>query len=276
MSNGISRSQLLETAKTQLVGAFDGLASKPASTQYAAGIFLALLLLVSTVPLPYNYAWEYVGVSFPVDSKLQELKQSESEVATLRKKNDAAERIRASEDKFIDDFARLLLISEETQLLLPPRTEISNVFERVEQIAKASRLRTLSFSAAQPGVPVPFTAASEQQPEQNPAAGQAADAQQQQQQPQPSNKLYEVTAKAKVVGSYADMARFLSALSTDERINERLVLANTINVSTDGREQTLGVELATYYAPPPENRATIPDKVKARLEKMRLGQSSTP
>ena len=269
MSNGISRSQLLETARTQLVGAFDGFASKPASTQYAAGIFIALLLLVSTAPFTYNYAWEYVGVSFPVDSKLQELKQSESEVVTLRKKNDDAERIRASEDKFIDDFARLLLISEETQLLLPPRTEISNVFERVEQIAKASRLRTLSFSAAQPGVPIPFTAASEQQPEQNPAAGQTADAQKQ---PQPSNKLYEVTAKAKVVGSYADMARFLSALSTDERINERLVLANTINVSTDGREQTLGVELATYYAPPPENRATIPDKVKARLEKMRLGQ----
>lgn len=271
MSNGLSRSQLLETARTQLVSAFDGFAKRPASTQYAAGIFLALLLLVATAPFTYNYAWEYVGVSFPVDSKLQELKQSESEVATLRKKNDDAERIRASEDKFVDDFARLLLISEETQLLLPPRTEISNVFERVEQIAKASKLRTLSFSAAQPGVPIPFTGAPEQQPAQNPAAGQAADAQKQQQ-PQPSNKLYEVTAKAKVVGSYSDMARFLSALSTDERINERLVLANTINVSTDGREQTLGVELATYYAPPPENRATIPDKVKARLEKMRLGQ----
>lgn len=270
MSNGISRSQLLETARTQLAGAFDGFAKRPASTQYAAGIFLALLLLLSTAPLPYNYAWEYVGVSFPVDSKLQELKRSESEVAALRKKNDAAERIRASEDKFVDDFARLLLISEETQLLLPPRTEISNVFERVEQIAKASKLRTLSFSAAQPGVPVHFTGTPEQQPGQSPAAGQAADAQKQQ--PQPSNKLYEVTAKAKVVGSYADMARFLSALSTDERINERLVLANTINVSTDGREQTLGVELATYYAPPPENRATIPDKVKARLEKMRLGR----
>lgn len=269
MSNGISRSQLLETARTQLVGAFDGFASKPASTQYAAGIFLALLLLVTTAPLSYNYAWEYVGVSFPVDSKLQELKQSEAEVATLRKKNDDAERIRASEDKFVDDFARLLLISEETQLLLPPRTEISNVFERVEQIAKASKLRTLSFSAAQPGVPIPFTGAPEQQPDQNHAAGQAAD---EPKQPQPSNKLYEVTAKAKVVGSYGDMARFLSALSTDERINERLVLANTINVGTDGREQTLGVELATYYAPPPENRATIPDKVKARLEKMRLGQ----
>jgi Tfp pilus assembly protein PilO len=269
MSNGISRSQLLETAKTQLVAAFDGFAKKPASTQYAAGLILAALLLVATAPFAYNFAWDYVGVSFPVDSKLQELKDSESEVATLRKKNDDAERIRGSEDKFVDDFARLLLISEETQLLLPPRTEISNVFERVEQIAKAEKLRTLSFSAAQPGVPVPFTSAPEQQPAQNPAAGQGEDAQKQ---PQPSNKLFEVTAKAKVVGSYADMARFLSALSTDERINERLVLANTINVSTDGREQTLGVELATYYAPPPENRAAIPDKVKARLEKMRLGQ----
>src|SRR5205085_10112302 len=62
-----------------------------------------------------NFAWDYVGVSFPVDSKLQELKDSESEVATLRKKNDDAERIRGSEDKFVDDFARLLLISEETR-----------------------------------------------------------------------------------------------------------------------------------------------------------------
>lgn len=242
-------------AKAQLVAAFDGLAERPRALQ----LLLSLLLTCGVL---------YAAYSYPLNWAASERDGLRTEAEALKKKNDEAETVRADEESFIEEFARLYRISLNTQTLLPPSKDISKMFESVEQRAKSLGLRSTRFSSAQPGAPVPFTSATPKKkgddkkgddkkgddPDKPESAQQA-----------PSNKLFEVTVRAQVTGDHKAVAKFLAALASDDRI----ILVKTLAInSSDGREETLDLELATYYAPPPESLAAIPERVKEIASKL--------
>jgi Tfp pilus assembly protein PilO len=239
-------------AKAQVAMAFDGIAERPRVLQLLIAVLLSCALF-------------YVCYAYPLDWAASDRDAARAEAEALKKKNDEAETIRADEDSFIEEFAKLYRISLDTQTLLPPSKDISKMFESVEQRAKSLGLRSTRFSSAQPGAPIPFTSATPNTKQDgSPAAadqGGAAAAQPQ----QPSNKLFEVTVRAQVTGDHKAVAKFLASLAGDERI----ILVKTLAINgSDGREETLDLELATYYAPPPESLAAIPDRVKEIASKL--------
>lgn len=238
--------------RTQLAGAFNNLSERPLAVQLGIGLLLACAVF-------------YGAYSYPLAWASAERDDLRTEVEAQQKKNDEAEKIRGDEETFIQEFAKLYRISQDTQTLLPPSKDISKMFESVELRAKSLGLRSTRFSSAQPGAPIPFTSATPNQQGDKAGAAKAEQAEGAPAAPAPSNKLFEVTVRAQVTGDHKAIAQFLASLAGDERI----IIVKTLAInSSDGREETLDLELATYYAPPPESLAAIPDRVKEIASKL--------
>ena len=213
MSNTETKGTKIKLDASGLVRLFDKAAQYPLWVSWS----LALALAGATFYLAYAY------LVSPVSADNDSLREA---IAQKKSKNDAADRIRADERPFDEEFAKLYLISEDAHRLLPPKAEATKVLEGVQAIAQANALKVERFSAASP--------------------------------PVQSGKLYEIAVTAQVTGKYRDIGNFLSNLAHHERV----INVTGFDLRNKGSEQTLSLDLATYYAPPPQDLVFPDDIVK--------------
>lgn len=161
-------------------------------------------------------------------SSNDELRES---LRRIKSRNDAAEMVHANQEQFDEDFVRLYRISDQAHTLLPPKAEATKVLEGVQEIAKSLNLRVIRFSAARP--------------------------------PVATGRLFEIAVNAKINGKHRDLDQFLSRLSSHPRI----IAVTGFNLTDDGNEQTLMVDLATYYAPPPGDLPPFPEDIVRQAQK---------
>jgi Tfp pilus assembly protein PilO len=146
-------------------------------------------------------------------------------IGEKKARNDAADRIRSNDKAFNQDFVDLYKITQVAHLLLPPKAEATKVLEGVQVIAQNSNLKVVRFSAARP--------------------------------PVASGRLFEITVTTQFTGKHRDIATFLARLADHERI----INITAFNLMNAGPEQTLSLDLATYYAPPPKDLPPFPEDI---------------
>lgn len=210
----MTKSSALHGLKTRVVAGLDSLSQRPLGLTITLGLVLASIIF-------------YASETFALAPWRTKRDAERAEVSKLKADNDAAEIIRADEQRFLSEFAEVLDVSQSARQMLPEQVEVSRVLEGVEALAASSGLRVTRFSAARP--------------------------------PVASNKLYEVTVMAQVSGSHPQVIRFLSSLAAHERI----IQVRDFSINSNGRSETLDLVLATYYAPPPKDLPAVPAEVTA-------------
>jgi Tfp pilus assembly protein PilO len=154
-------------------------------------------------------------------------------LAEKRKQNAIARMVQETKPQFLDQFRRLMDNYRTARELLPSETEVSNVLDAIQQMARTNQVRVTMFDASKPGAkssagaPVATTA--------NTAAKDA----------QPQISLNERIMPAQIQGTHANVARFLSDVAKYPRI----IYVRDFSITSLNRQESVNLTLVTYDAP---------------------------
>ena len=154
-------------------------------------------------------------------------------LAQKRKQNAIARMVQETKPEFLDQFRRLMDNYRTARELLPGETEVSNVLDAIQQMARANQVRVTMFDASKPGAKssagAPAVAA---------ANTTAKDA-------QPQISLNERVMPAQIQGTHANVARFLSDVAKYPRI----IYVRDFSITSLNRQESVNLTLVTYDAP---------------------------
>jgi Tfp pilus assembly protein PilO len=189
------------------------------------------------------------------------------QLAQKRKQNAIARMVQETKPRFLDEFRRVINNYTTARELLPSETEVSNVMDAIQQMARANNVRVTMFDASKPGAkstnPVANGAAPQQQ-EPNAAAQPALP-----QSPAPPQvALNERVMPAQIQGTHANVARFLRDVAKYPRI----IYVRDFSITSLNRQESVNLTLVTYDAPTSGILPPIPAELR---EEFRLQGSQT-
>jgi Tfp pilus assembly protein PilO len=183
----------------------------------------------------------------PQNAANDALRQS---LADKRKQNAIARMVQETKPEFLDQFRRLISNYTTARELLPSETEVSNVLDAIQQMARTNQVRVTMFDASKPGAKsaagaTPATAA-------NTATAEA----------QPQISLNERIMPAQIQGTHANVARFLSDVAKYPRI----IYVRDFSITSLNRQESVNLTLVTYDAPTSGILPPIPAELREEFQ----------
>jgi len=218
-----------------------------------AGAF-RILLFSTVLSVGIGFLFQYAIASPQVtvnESMSQQLEQK-------RRTNAIARTVQQTKPEFLQEFRRLITNYATARELLPSETEVSNVLESIQQMAKANGVKLTMFDASKPGAKSANLAAASSSPD---AAND---------QSKPQITLNERVIPAQVQGTHPSVIRFLNAISRYQRI----IFIREFSITSLNKEETANLTLVTYDAPTNGVLPPIPSELRDEFQSQ--GMNSTP
>ena len=170
-----------------------------------------------------------------------------------RKQNAIARMVQETKPQFLDQFRRLVNNYNTARELLPGETEVSNVLDAIQQMARTNHIRVTMFDASKPGAKSNNAAATT-----NPAPNAAKSPQTL----QPEITLNERVMPAQIQGTHANVARFLSDVAKYPRI----IYVRDLSITSLNSQESVNLTLVTYDAPTSGILPPIPTELRAEFQ----------
>jgi len=215
----------------------------------AARLFLISTVLSIGLAVLFHYA-----VAGPQVTINEALSQS---LEHKRRANAAARTVQETRPEFLQEFRRLITNYTTARELLPSETEISNVFDSIQQMAKNNGVKLTMFDASKPGAKSANLAAASPSASPDPS--------------KPQISLNERVIPAQVQGTHPAVVRFLNAISGYKRI----IYIREFSITSLNKEETANLTLVTYDAPTNGVLPPIPSELRDELQSQgkTVGQS---
>ena len=166
-----------------------------------------------------------------------------------RKQNAIGRMVQETKPQFLDQFRRLINNYSTARELLPGETEVSNVLDAIQQMARANHVRVTMFDASKPGVKSNTAPAS---PSPGPTTATKS--------PQtPEIILNERVMPAQIQGTHVNIARFLSDVAKYPRI----IYVRDLSITSLNNQESVNLTLITYDAPTSAILPPIPTELRA-------------
>jgi Tfp pilus assembly protein PilO len=168
-----------------------------------------------------------------------------------RRQNALARTVQQTKPEFLQEFRRLITSYTTARELLPSETEVSNVLESIQQMAKSNGVKLTMFDASKPGAksanlsnasPAPASASTEPN--------------------KPQITLNERMIPAQVQGTHPSVVRFLNAISRYQRI----IYIREFSITSLNKEETANLTLVTYDAPTNGVLPPIPSELRDEFQ----------
>lgn len=170
-------------------------------------------------------------------------------LADKRKQNAIARMVQETKPEFLDQFRRLISNYTTARELLPSETEVSNVLDAIQQMARTNQVRVTMFDASKPGAKSAAGA-----PPASAANTAAKDA--------PHISLNERIMPAQIQGTHANVARFLSDVAKYPRI----IYVRDFSITSLNRQESVNLTLVTYDAPTSGILPPIPTELREEFQ----------
>jgi Tfp pilus assembly protein PilO len=217
--------------------------AKRAALKASAVRLLALSAILSLgVALLFQYA-----VASPQIAVNEALSQ---QLEQKRRQNALARAVQQTKPEFLQEFRRLITNYTTARELLPSETEVSNVLDSIQQMAKSNGVKVTMFDASKPSAKSASLATS-------------ADPK------QPQVTLNERVIPAQIQGPHAAVVRFLDAISRYQRI----IYIREFSITSLNRDETVNLTLVTYDAPTSGILPPIPAELQKEFQSQ--GANST-
>jgi Tfp pilus assembly protein PilO len=172
-------------------------------------------------------------------------------LADKRKQNAIARMVQETKPQFLDQFRRLISNYTTARELLPSETEVSNVLDAIQQMARTNQVRVTMFDASKPGAKSaqgapPATAANTTPVKDAP----------------PQISLNERVMPAQIQGTHANVARFLSDVAKYPRI----IYVRDFSITSLNRQESVNLTLVTYDAPTSGILPPIPAELREEFQ----------
>ena len=171
-----------------------------------------------------------------------------------RKQNAIARMVQETKPQFLDQFRRLVNNYSTARELLPGETEVSNVLDAIQQMARANHVRVTMFDASKPG-------AKSTNPPATTNPGPTATAKSPQTS-RPEIILNERVMPAQIQGTHANVARFLSDVAKFPRI----IYVRDLSITSLNNQESVNLTLVTYDAPTSGILPPIPTELRAEFQ----------
>lgn len=240
---------------------FKQIGAKLSAWGVAAG-WPKVLALSTLLALAAGFGFYYQYIT-PKGAANEEIRQ---QLAQKRKQNAIARMVQETKPQFLDEFRRVINNYTTARELLPSEVEVSNVLGAIQQMARANGVRVTTFDASKPGAKSTNPAQAAQAPEQGaaPAGEKPAGP------PQPQITLNERVIPAQVVGSHANVARFLSDVAKYPRI----IYVRDFSITSLNRQESVNLTLVTYDAPTSGILPPIPAELREEFQ-LQGGQTAS-
>ncbi len=172
-----------------------------------------------------------------------------------RKQNAIARMVQETKPQFLDQFRRLVNNYNTARELLPGETEVSNVLDAIQQMARTNHIRVTMFDASKPGAKSTNPAATT-----NP--GLTASATKSPQTSRLEITLNERVMPAQIQGTHANVARFLSDVAKYPRI----IYVRDLSITSLNSQESVNLTLVTYDAPTSGILPPIPTELRAEFQ----------
>ena len=167
-----------------------------------------------------------------------------------RKQNAIGRMVQETKPQFLDQFRRLINNYSTARELLPGETEVSNVLDAIQQMARANHVRVTMFDASKPGVKSSTAPAS---PSPGPTTATKSP------QSPPEIILNERVMPAQIQGTHVNVARFLSDVAKYPRI----IYVRDLSITSLNNQESVNLTLITYDAPTSAILPPIPTELRA-------------
>lgn len=205
----------------------------------AMKLFLVSTILSIALAVLFQYA-----VGSPQAVANEALSQ---ELIQKRRQNALAQAVQQTRPEFLQEFRRVIANYTTARELLPSETEISNVLDSIQQMAKANGVKVTMFDASKPGAKSANLVA---QPSASPDPSQ------------PQLTLNERVIPAQIQGNHPAVVRFLNAISRYPRI----IYIREFSITSLNREETVNLTLVTYDAPTSGLLPPIPSELRDEFQ----------
>jgi Tfp pilus assembly protein PilO len=176
-----------------------------------------------------------------------------------RKQNAIARMVQETKPEFLDQFRRLVNNYSTARELLPGETEVSNVLDAIQQMARTNHVRVTMFDASKPGAKFNNPAATATT---NPGPTPASKSPQSPQTSRPDITLNERVMPAQIQGTHANVARFLSDVAKYPRI----IYVRDLSITSLNSQESVNLTLVTYDAPTSGILPPIPTELRAEFQ----------
>jgi Tfp pilus assembly protein PilO len=229
-----------------------------------------LLVLSAVLSLGLGAAWYYAYV-LPRSNENEALR---GDLMQKRRLNAIARMVQETKPDFLQQFRRVINNFTTARELLPSESEVSNVLDGIQQMARNNGVRVTMFDASKPSAKSSSaTAATTNSPTQPAAQPNAQPAPADPSQPsQPQITLNERVMPAQIQGTHAAVARFLSDVAKYPRI---IYVRDFSITSMQGREN-VNLTLVTYDAPTSGVLPPIPDELRNELQQSQGKTAQNP
>jgi Tfp pilus assembly protein PilO len=208
-------------------------------------IFASLLSLALGALIYY----QYITPQAAANDALREA------LANKRKQNAIARMVQETKPQFLDQFRRLISNYTTARELLPSETEVSNVLDAIQQMARTNQVRVTMFDASKPGAKSTTPTGQTTAPAATTATTNAQPA-------QPQISLNERVMPAQIQGTHANVARFLSAVAKYPRI----IYVRDFSITSLNSAESVNLTLVTYDAPTSGILPPIPAELREEFQ----------
>jgi Tfp pilus assembly protein PilO len=162
--------------------------------------------------------------------------------------------VQETKPQFLDQFRRLVDNYNTARELLPSETEVSNVLDALQQMARANSVRVTMFDASKPGAKsIPTATPNAAAPGTPAKSPQTA---------QPEITLNERVMPAQIQGTHANVARFLSDVAKYPRI----IYVRDLSITALHKQESVNLTLVTYDAPTSGILPPIPTELRDEFQ----------
>ena len=180
---------------------------------------------------------------------------AQSEPCSKTKTKHIARQVPETKPQFLDQFRRLISNYTTARELLPGETEVSNVLDAIQQMARANHVRVTMFDASKPG-------AKSNNPAPTSTAGPSATETKSPQTTRPEIVLNERVMPAQIQGTHANVARFLSDVAKYPRI----IYVRDLSITSLNNQESVNLTLVTYDAPTSGLLPPIPTELRDEFQ----------
>jgi Tfp pilus assembly protein PilO len=236
-------------ARRKKKSGFSNLTTKTKTRALAAGtpkllVFASLAALALGGLVYYQYLTAQTAANDVLSKTL----------ADKRKQNAIARMVQETKPEFLNQFRRLITNYTTARELLPSETEVSNVLDAIQQMARTNNVRVTMFDASKPGAKSAAAGA--------PATTSTNTTANDPQPSQPQISLNERIMPAQIQGTHANVARFLSDVAKYPRI----IYVRDFSITSLNRQESVNLTLVTYDAPTSGILPPIPAELREEFQ----------
>ena len=213
------------------------------NTTHPRLLIFSMLFAVAIASLIY---YQFISAQVAANQSLNQT------LVQKRKQNAISRMVQETKPQFLDEFRRLINNYSTARELLPGETEVSNVLDAVQQMARANHVRVTMFDASKPGVKSNTAATS---PSPSPGTTTATKSPQ----TPPEIILNERVMPAQIQGTHVNVARFLSDVAKYPRI----IYVRDLSITSLNNQESVNLTLITYDAPTSAILPPIPTELRA-------------